>query len=155
KPQPARRIFLSALFPTRANRWTFPMPSGRKTRTARNSRKGSVDRIHHETLEAPGVLSSEAQAEYDRLIAVLDSKGTLDRADLSTARECARLKGLLDQANATPGGPLDLDRTRAISIHGSQHRGRLRELGLTISPSRTLIRPNPNRQTSSQPDPWD
>lgn len=118
------------------------MPRGPKLRTAHNTRRGSRGIVHHETLEPPCPLSGAARAEYDRLVKVLASKGTLDRVELLTVASAARVKGTLDALyQADP----ELSERGAVGRAGilfSQLRGLLRELGLTLQPSRSVVKTN-------------
>lgn len=116
---------------------------GQKLRSAENSHPSRPGIVRHETLASPSELSPVAQAEYDRLIGVLTTKGTIDRVDLSTIAECARIKAALDALYKTDP---DLAGRWSIARAGTlttQRRGLLRELGLTLLPSRSMVRTNP------------
>jgi hypothetical protein len=122
---------------------------GPKPRTASNSsRKGLIRRPG---LEAPSRLSIEAQREYERLLAVLDGKGTLDRVDLAVICECARITAVLDAAHEAAGGKPDLASVKIIGLLTSQRRGLLRELGLTTMPSRTVVRAKGGQSPDADP----
>lgn len=114
---------------------------GPKLRTGRNSRPGRQT-IRRESLDPPCELSKAARAEYDRLVEVLAAKGTLDRVDLSCVAECARIKSLLDLAHKGTEESIDWDKAKLVGLLSGQHRGRLRELGLTLQPSRSMVRTN-------------
>jgi hypothetical protein len=115
---------------------------GPKLRTAANAAPGRKGPIRHGARAAPSVLSRAARAEYDRLLRVLDEKGTLDRVDLSCVAECARIKALLDLAYDGTAEGIDWGKAKLIGLLSGQHRGRLRELGLTLQPSRSVMRTN-------------
>jgi len=117
------------------------MKRGPKVRTSRNASDRRQGLIRRETTAPPSDLTDVAKAEYDRLIAVLEAKGTLDRLDLGIVAEAARIKALLDRAHAD----VLLIEPRAIQVVAlltSQRRGLLRELGLTLQPSRSVVRGN-------------
>jgi phage terminase small subunit len=132
------------------------MTRGPKQRTSENSRKGTVGIVRHDTLEPPSVLSEAARVEYERLVAVLKAKGTLDRVDLVCISECARIKVLLDSAQQDAAKGIDWDKAKLVAILSGQHRGRLRELGLTTQPCRSAVRANPiGSERDRSPSPWD
>lgn len=55
--------------------------------------------------------------------------------------ECARIKDLLDRVQkSAASGEVDRDVVKTIGLLTSQRRGLLRELGLTLQPSRTLVK---------------
>jgi hypothetical protein len=114
---------------------------GPKLRSARNARPGSPGLIRHADLTPTSILSPIALAEFQRLVGVLGSKGTLDRTDLSVVTECSRIKALLDGAYEEAKTKCDREQVSAIGQLTSQRRGLLRELGLTLSPSRVHVRP--------------
>lgn len=118
------------------------MKRGPKVKTAANSRPGS-GLIPHGGASAPSDLTGAGQAEYDRLVGVLEAKGTLDRVDLGVVAEAARIKDLLDRSYRLAGALPDRDTIKMIGLLTSQRRGLLRELGLTLIPSRSLVRTNP------------
>jgi phage terminase small subunit len=109
------------------------MNRGPKPKTARNGGSRRSGRIHHETIEPTSTLGDIAKVEFWRLVEILSNRGSLDRVDLATVTECARIKERLDKAY------LD-DDTKIIPLMTSQRRGLLRELGLTIKPSTTLVK---------------
>jgi hypothetical protein len=115
---------------------------GPKLQTANNAPGNVKGFIRHESLTPTSALTPEALAEFDRLIAVLDARGTLDRVDLAVVTNAARVKALLDRAEADVKDNLDPIRLKAMTTLLAQHRGLLRELGLTLQPSRSLIRTN-------------
>lgn len=117
---------------------------GPKPKTAANSpRLGGAKVIRHETLEPPSDLIEGARAEYDRLVGVLQAKGTLDRMDLAVIAECSRIKGLLDAMHKLAETDPDRLTICSIGMLTSQRRGLLRELGLTSQPSRSVVKTNP------------
>jgi phage terminase small subunit len=119
------------------------MPRGPKQKTSRNSHKTRPGIIRHETFEPPSPLTKEARTEYDRLLAVLGAKGTLDRVDLAVVAECSRINALLDRAHALAEKLVERDAIKMIGLLTSQRRGLLRELGLTTQPSRNLVKHSP------------
>jgi hypothetical protein len=118
------------------------MARGKKLRTAANSDKAHAKVLRHGTLEPPSDLTGAARVEYDRLVGVLAAKGTLDRVDLGVVAEAARAKDWLDRSYKVDGSP-SLQEIAAVSKLTSQRRGLLRELGLTLIPSRSVVRTNP------------
>lgn len=115
------------------------MSRGPKTRTAANSTRGF---IRHASFAPPSELTDAAKAEYNRLIEVLMEKGVLDRLDLGLVAECARIKDVLDQAYKAVTGAPDRDTIKMIGLLTSQRRGMLRELSLTLQPSRANYKAN-------------
>jgi phage terminase small subunit len=113
---------------------------GKKLSTAKNSLPGSSGRIHRKSIDPPSTLSPEAQIEYQRLCEVLESRGTLDRIDLAVVAECARIKDLLDRVQKLCGIGIDSKMISTACQLTSQRRGLLREMGLSIQPSRSVIR---------------
>jgi hypothetical protein len=120
------------------------MSRGPKVKTSLNSPRGAHDRIAHDRVVPTSTLGTVAQAEFERLALVLDARGCLDRVDLSTVTECARVKETLDALYETN----DL---KFIPLFTSQRRGLLRELGLTIKPSTTLVRSDAKDQKTTDP----
>jgi hypothetical protein len=114
---------------------------GPKVKTAKNMPVSSV-RIPHAAIEPTSPLGTVALAEFHRLIDVMELRGCLDRVDLSIITECARVKERLDIAYVA-------DKTTIIHTLTAQRRGLLRELGLTIKPSTTLVRSDSKQGKSS------
>jgi phage terminase small subunit len=126
---------------------------GPKVRTSQNSRKAPLGSIEHASLEPPCTLTDEARAEYDRLIEVLRSGGTLERVDLGCVANAARVKDLLDRAHKAVGAGIDAKKVKLMNLLTTQHRGLLRELGLTSQPSRLVFRATP-ATTGEVEDKW-
>lgn len=116
---------------------------GSKTRTLLNSRQGPTGSIRHKTFKPPCALSDEGKVEYDRLIDILESVGILERVDLACVANAARVKALLDRAHKDVEDNLDPKKVQLLSMLTSQHRGLLRELGLTSQPSKVVFRATP------------
>jgi hypothetical protein len=116
--------------------------SGPKPRTAKNTSGRHPGLIRRSSEEPTSELSLEALREFQRLLEVLRSMGTLDRVDLGVVTEAARVKDLLDQFYRIPGLP-NRATIAAIGLLTSQVRGLRRELGLTTMPSRSLVRVDP------------
>jgi hypothetical protein len=113
---------------------------GPKPKTARKSRP-RAGRIDHSSFDPPYPLAGVVLDEYWRLVDVLDNRGSLDRVDLAVVAECARISGLLARLYGDLGqGSLDSADLKAIACLTAQRRGLLRELGLTIKPSTTLVK---------------
>lgn len=112
---------------------------GPKIRTAENAANSHAGLIRRDSLAAPSDLSAVAQAEYDRLLEVLTRKGTLDRVDLAVVAEAARIKGLLDKAHGMVDILMDPKIIKIVGALTTQRRGLLRELGLTLQPSRSVV----------------
>jgi phage terminase small subunit len=113
---------------------------GKKLKSSKNSPRGTSGIIHRESIEPPSELTPGARAEYDRLCDVLDSRGTLDRIDLAVVAECARIKDLLDQVQKLCGLGIDPKMISTACQLTSQRRGLLREMGLSIQPSRSVVK---------------
>ncbi len=118
------------------------MSPGPKPKTPRNAPRRAV--AGEVTFEpAPtSPLNATALEEFWRLVMELDRRGTLDRIDVATITECARVKGMLDglheAAAEFPIPPRGM--VAQIGILESQRRGRLRELGLTTMPHRSILK---------------
>jgi hypothetical protein len=132
------------------------MARGPKYRTAATSRVGQGKFIRHESLEPPSKLSKEARVEYDRLIDELGQKGILDRVDLVCVAECAKIKVLLDRAQEKAAKNLNWETERLVCSLTGLHRGRLRDLSLTLTPCHSVHRVNPVLGTArdSKPSAW-
>lgn len=120
------------------------MPRGPKVKTALNSPPGAGDRIRRDDVAPTSTLHPVALAEFQRLVVVLDSRGCLDRVDLAIVTECARVKETLDIMYS-------LNDLKQIPLFTAQRRGLLRELGLTIKPSTTLVRSDAKNRESTDP----
>ncbi len=120
------------------------MPRGPKATTAHNSPLRVSERILHTQVVPTSPLGPVALAEFQRLVDVLDGRGCLDRVDLATVTECARVKEQLDALYA-------VNDLKFIPLFTSQRRGLLRELSLTIKPSNTLVRSDAKNQKSTDP----
>jgi hypothetical protein len=116
---------------------------GPKIRTADNAREGHPGLIRRDSLDSPSDLSTGAQAEYQRLLDVLRAKGTLERVDIGVIAEAARIKALLDTAHGMIDVLMDPKIMKMVGALTTQRRGLLRELGLTLQPSRSVVRGNP------------
>jgi hypothetical protein len=113
---------------------------GQKLRSADNGAELTVDAINHEKLDSPIKLSKEAKVEYERLCKVLIARATIGRVDLSVIAECARIKDLLNRAHKMCDLSLDAKNVSMVRQFTAQLRGLLRELGLTTTPSRNVVR---------------
>jgi hypothetical protein len=119
------------------------MSRGPKVKTSRNSPPGAHQRIEHAVVEPTSPLNEDATKEFWRLVEVMESRGCLDRVDLSVITNAARTKDLLDRANAGLDNVVGADYFKQIAAINSlqgQLRGLTRELALTIKPSTTLVR---------------
>lgn len=116
---------------------------GPKPQTAKNKPPRATGRIVHISVEPTSALNEVALTEFWRLVRVLDSRGSLDRVDLATVTECARVKETLDIMYA-------LNDLKQIPLFTSQRRGLLRELGLTIKPSTTLVKTIAKNSTKNE-----
>jgi phage terminase small subunit len=131
------------------------MSRGPKQKTARNSRKGTVGIIHHESLAPPDSFTADQQTEYKRLVEELRLNGTLDHVDLSSVEECAYLRVALRAARAGIKGKPTWEQAKLIGLLGTQHRGRLRELGLTVNPKRPILKSGPaGSKRDEAKSPW-
>jgi phage terminase small subunit len=135
------------------------MKRGPKVRTAQNAALGHKELIRHETLDAPCELTAGARDEYERLLGVLQTKGTLDRVDLAVVAECARIKSLLDIAHASVEGITEMSgadwpKIKLVGFLTTQRRYLLRELGLTTQPCRSVVRANPVGSERDDKDRW-
>ena len=104
---------------------------GKKPKTASNS--APPIGIKFEGVLPTSILNKEASKEFSRLCTVLFLRGTLERVDIAVLTECARITARLDQA-------YKLDELKVINQLTTQRRGLLRELGLTLQPSRSVVK---------------
>jgi hypothetical protein len=116
---------------------------GPKTKTLLNSRKGPSGSIVHGCLDPPCDLTDDAKVEYERLLDVLRSAGTLERVDLLCVANAARVKALVDKAHKALDDDMDPTRVKLLNLLTTQLRGLMRELALTLQPSRTTFRAKP------------
>jgi hypothetical protein len=119
------------------------MPSGPKRKTARNRPQAAPRTIPIEQIEPTSVLTVEALTEFYRLASVLDNRGTLERVDIAVVTECARIKALLDRAQDDTddlAGNLDINKVRMVTALNSHRLALLRSLGLTLMPSRSVVK---------------
>jgi hypothetical protein len=123
---------------------------GPKPRNASNSghagRGTNAARVH-----PPSELTPGADAEFRRLVEVLDARGSLERVDLAVVAEAARVKALLDKAHDV-ADVTDPGTIKVLNVLTTQRRGLLRELGLTLQPSRSVVRTDA-RATDAEEDP--
>ncbi len=111
--------------------------------------------IAHDGLDPPCKLNRAARIEYDRLLDVLKSGGVLERVDLNCVANAAKIKALLDRAHKDLGRSLDPIKLGAVLKLTTQHRGLLRDLGLTSQPSRTIFRGKPaGSERDNNESPW-
>lgn len=127
---------------------------GPKVRTQENSRQGVAGSLTHEGFDPPCKLSMPAKREYYRLVGLLDSAGTIERVDLMCVANAARIKALLDRAYRDLRRLPNQDSLKAVNMLTTQHRGLLRELGLTSQPSRTVFRAKPKGSERDDQSPW-
>jgi len=123
---------------------------GPKSKTVKNSHRKPVAPLDLTKIIPTSALGVEATAEFWRLVHVLDNRGTLDRVDLAVLTEAARVKTNLDQAYAINEAELTSKTTAMIAMLTSHRRGLLREMGLSITPSRNQVvaRPKDGTQVS-------
>jgi phage terminase small subunit len=121
------------------------MNRGPKPKTAKNKPSKPTG----PSLAGPPVptctLTPIAQTEFERLVLMLDNRNTLERVDVAVITEAARVFARLCKA-------YDDDDTKVINQLTTQRRGLLRELGLTLQPSRTLVKTvakDPNAPTEA------
>jgi phage terminase small subunit len=113
---------------------------GPKPKTAVNASRKPPRALPLTKLNPPSELNAEALAEFRRLIAILDNRGTLERVDLAVVAECARIKDLLDRAHGFVDRSIDPKMIAVVTQLTSQRRGLLREMGLSIMPSRSVVK---------------
>ncbi len=125
---------------------------GSKIRTPENRRNPRQIAIGEGVTDSPVTLTPAAQAEYERLLQVMQEFGSLEVVDLIVVANAARTKDLLDKAYEALDGGIDRLKLRSVNLLTTQHRGLMRELGLTTSPNRSVFRPKP--QPESKTDEW-
>lgn len=123
---------------------------GPKPRNAANS-QGHASAEPPAHVEPPCDLSGGALAEFRRLAGVLDSRGTLERVDLAVVAEASRIKALLDKAHGV-ADVTDPATIKVLNVLTTQRRGLLRELGLTLQPSRSVLRTDARTKSDGDED---
>ena len=119
------------------------MKRGPKPKTAKNAPRKPVETLPLAGVYATSDLTPVASKEFKRLVTLLDNRGTLERVDIAVLTECARIKALLDRAQADvddPVGDLDKDKIRMVTALNSHRLALLRALGLTLFPSRSVVK---------------
>ncbi len=119
------------------------MPRGPKPKTSKNSPARLATAPVQVEAYATSDLTPVAQDEFRRLVALLDNRGTLERVDIAVLTECARIKALLDRAQADvddPVGGLMPDKVRMVTALNSHRLALLRAMGLTLMPSRSVVK---------------
>ncbi len=91
-------------------------------------------------------LKAKGKREFGRLVSVLRRRGTLDKVDVGTITEAARVKELLDAEYASNAPDV-----KAVGLLTNLRRGCLRELGLTLQPSRATYRTSGGHAPSADP----
>lgn len=104
-----------------------------------------------ERIEPCSELTPGAAKEFRRLAEVLIALGTVGRADLAVLTEAARVKDLLDKAHRS-ADVLDAATIKVVNILTTQRRGLLRELGLTLQPSRSVVHSNAKSPSDNAED---
>ena len=112
---------------------------GPKPQTSSNKAQSPPRAIPIDQIVPTADLHKDALVEFRRLITVLDARGSLDRIDLSLPTECARITDTLNCAHRLNAVVFDSKMVSTIAQLTSQRRGLLREMGLSIQPSRTHV----------------
>lgn len=127
------------------------MKRGRKPGTVLNGFKSVTGRIRHDKLEPTSTLNDNAKEEFWRLVSVLDNRGSLERIDLAVVTECARITDLLNRTHEMLALGIDPKAVQLVTMLTSQRRGLLRELGMTIKPSNTLVKTTAKTPEAADP----
>ncbi len=130
------------------------MPRGPKPKTQKNAARKPSQALQEIATSATSDLTPVAKEEFWRLVTLLDSRGTLDRVDIGVLTECARIKGLLDLAHDDTtdiGGNLDADKVRVVTALNSHRLALLRAMGLTLMPSRSVVKTIAKDQNETDP----
>ena len=127
---------------------------GPKIRTAENAADGHPGVIRRNGLDAPSELDEVAETEYQRLLDVLSAKGSLDRVNLGVVAEAARIKSLLDHAHELVNILMDPKIVKMVGALTTHRRGLLRELGLTLQPSRSVARTTLGSERDDKQSAW-
>lgn len=99
-------------------------------------------------------LTPAAGDEFTRLVTDLDNKGMLERADLGVITRAAQYKALEDRAQAELDDPLralDPDTVRMMASISNKYLACLRALGLTLQPSRSVVKTIAKNEETSDP----
>ena len=117
---------------------------GKKPKTAKNSTPRLLPTDFRMEIHPASPLVDKQLAEFRRLVDVLFARGTLDLVDVAVITEAARVCARLSKA-------YDDDDTKVINQLTTQRRGLLRELGLTLQPSRSLVKTVAKDQNEADP----
>ena len=109
------------------------MSRGPKRKTAANRSQTPPRALQPCDVEPSIPLGDHAMAEFVRLVAELDRRGTLERHDVGHITAAARVWGRLYAA-------LELNDEKIACLLENIYRGYKRELGLTSLPSRSIVR---------------
>lgn len=119
------------------------MPRGPKPKTVKNSRRRLVDTIKINDLIPTADLDADATDEFLRLARVLSDQGRLDNVDVGVMTMTAQDKALMDRMNRLiareEGFPDEKHITARNGVRSKWYTG-MRSLGLTVLPSRSLVK---------------
>jgi phage terminase small subunit len=124
---------------------------GPKVKNAKNASSSLKGVIRHSRLEPTSELSEAALVEFRRLVCVLLDRGTLERVDLAVLTECARITDLLNRSHKLHDVMIDPKAIGIVAGLTAQRRGLLRELGLTLQPSRSVVHTNARDSQNKDP----
>lgn len=123
---------------------------GPKPKTAKNSRRKAPTTIKIDQVEPTSALAADALKEFYRLVGVLDRLRILERVDLSVVTEAARTKELLDRAYRLHEQTIDPKNVSVVTQLTSRHQGLIRMLGLSVQPSRSVVKTVAKNSTKNE-----
>jgi hypothetical protein len=127
---------------------------GEQTKTPSNSRKRITMVPESEYPEPTAELNRIALKEYKRLCRVLDSHGMLERAEPGVITSASLTKERLVSLYKNLAFGLDPKYIDSkINAAENIYLGRLKALGLTLQPSRSVVKTTA-RQPVDSSDPW-
>ena len=113
---------------------------GPKIHTAHNAPPGARERVQRDAVVPTSELTPRGLKHFELIVEEIGSRGCLDRVSLATLTDFARISDLLDELHGKFHGLEPKARLGMVALLTAQRRGLLRELGMTIKPSTTLVR---------------
>lgn len=96
-------------------------------------------------IDSPVELNADERAEFDRLVELVNGRGLLARIDPAALADLARAQVTLNGLYAAKARNV-----KAIAQMQNVVRGLRRETGISIQPSRVMLRTTPGEATSSR-----
>lgn len=121
---------------------------GPKPQTARNRRPAAPVATPLGVIEPTSTLDVDALKHFYKLLADLDRMGILERVDITLVTEAARIKECLDRVYEMNN---PIKHAGKIAQFTCRYQGLVRMLGLSVQPSRSVVKTVAKDQTSTDP----